>query len=374
MRLTVPSLGDEELAAVAEVLASGMLTQGAKARALEDAVREVTGTSHAAAVSSATTGLHLALVALGVGAGDEVVMPAFSFPATANVVVQQDATPVFVDIEPDTFNLDPGLLEAAITSRTAAIMPVHAFGLCADMDPIVEVAERHGVPVLEDAACALGGSYRGRAVGSLGTAGVFSFHPRKIVTTAEGGMVTTDSEELAARIDVLRTHGGVRRELYLEFVDAGFNYRLSDVHAAIGVAQMRKLSGILEDRRRLAAGLTERLRELGGVRPPSAPDGIEHTYQSYVVTLDDDIDRDQVIRQMRDLGVETTLGTYGMHLQPYYVSRLGEQADRLPHATRAHRQALTLPLYPGLTPADLDLIVESLTRSVAESRRTAPRS
>ncbi|WP_193606687.1 DegT/DnrJ/EryC1/StrS family aminotransferase [Nocardioides lijunqiniae] len=369
MRLNVPLIDGDELAEITAVLASGMLTQGVRARELEDAVRAVVGTPYAAAVSSATTGLHLALVGLGVGPGDEVVMPAFSFPATANVVVQQGAVPVFVDIEPDTFNLDPRLLEAAITERTAAVMPVHAFGLCADMDPINEIAARHDLPVIEDAACALGGTYRGRDAGSLATAGVFSFHPRKIVTSAEGGMITTASADLAERINVLRTHGAIRGELFMEFVDAGFNYRLSDVHAAIGVAQMRKLDHILSERRRLAAALSERLGSVVGVTPPSAPEHISHAYQSYVVRLADDVDRDGVIRSMRTHEIETTLGTYGMHLQPYFVSRFGESGARFPEATRAHHQTLTLPLYPGMAEEDLELIRAGLTASVAENRR-----
>lgn len=374
MRLNVPQLDDDELEAIAEVLRSGMLTQGARARELEDAVRAATSASHAAAVSSATTGLHLALVALGVGPDDEVVMPAFSFPATANVVIQQGAVPVFVDVDPQTFNVDVTQIETALTARTAAIMPVHAFGLCADMDAVNLVAAPRGIPVLEDAACALGGLYHGRAAGTLATAGVYSFHPRKIVTTGEGGMIVTGSTDLAERIDVLRAHGAVRGPLYMEFVEAGFNYRLSDVHAAIGVAQMRKLDSILADRRRLAADLTTRLDGLDGVRTPSAPDGIVHTYQSYVVMLDDDVDRDGVIRSMRARSIETTLGTYGMHLQPFFQKRFGDQSERLPHATRAHHQALTLPLYPGLGPDDLDQVAETLTESLAENRRSRPRS
>jgi len=368
MRLNVPRLDEDEFDAVREVLASGMLTQGRQAQELEEAVRGVAQTGYAAAVSSATTGLHLTLVALGIEAGDEVVMPAFSFPATANVVVQQGATPVFVDIDPVTFNIAPEQIEAAMTSRTKAIMPVHAFGLCADMDAVNDVASRHGVPVIEDAACALGGLYRGRPAGSLAAAGVFSFHPRKIITTAEGGMITTDDVELAERIAVLRAHGAVRGELYMEFVEAGFNYRLSDVHAAIGLAQMRKFPAIVEGRRARAAALSERLLGAEGVRTPTEPSGVSHTYQSYVVLLADDIDRDGVIRSMRARGIETTLGTYGMHLQPYFTGRFGDQSARLAHATRAHRQALTLPLYPQLTHDDLDLIAEALAASTAENR------
>ena len=371
MRLNVPLLDGEELAAVGEVLASGYLTQGARTAQFEREVASVATTRHAQAVSSATTGLHLALVGLGIQPGDEVVIPGFSFPATANAVIQQGAVPIFVDIQRDTFNLDPERLEAAISDRTRAIMPVHAFGLVADMDPIVEIAARRSVPVIEDAACALGGVYHGRPAGSLGTAGVFSFHPRKIITTAEGGMITTDDDDLAARIAVLRAHGAVRGELFMEFVEAGFNYRLSDVHAAIGSAQMRKLPAILAGRRRAAAALSERLAGLDRVHVPTAPRDIEHTYQSYVVRLDDEVDRDAVIRAMRARDVETTLGTYGMHLQPYFRERFAISDSDLPETTRAHHQALTLPLYPQLTDADLDLICEALRASVAESTREA---
>ncbi len=371
MRLNVPLIDETELRAVGEVLASGFLTQGARTAQFESEIAAITGTAHAQAVSSATTGLHLALVALDVRPGDEVVIPGFSFPATANAVIQQGAVPVFVDIRRDTFNLDPALLEAALTERTRVIMPVHAFGLCADMDPILEVAGRYELPVVEDAACALGGRYQGRPAGSLGTAGVFSFHPRKIITTAEGGMITTDDDPLAERIAVLRAHGARRGELFMEFVDAGFNYRLSDVHAAIGLAQLRKLTGILSARRSVAASLSERLVDIPGVHIPVAPPGVEHTYQSYVVLLDDDISRDGVIRAMRDHDIETTLGTYGMHLQPYFRERFAIPDSALPETTRAHNQALTLPLYPQLDEGDLDRIATALRACVALSRQEA---
>ena len=367
MRLNIPLTGTPEVDAVREVIESGYLTQGAKTAAFEEAVRGYTAARHAAAVSSATTGLHLALVALGVQPGDEVVIPGFSFPATANAVIQQGATPVFVDIDEATFNLDPVLLDAAITDRTRAIMPVHAFGLCADMDAINAVAARHDLPVLEDAACALGGTYGGRHAGTLGTAGVYSFHPRKIITTAEGGMITTDDDELAKRISVLRAHGAVRGELYMEFVEAGFNYRLSDVHAAIGLAQMTRIDDIVSGRRRAAAELTSRVSGIEGVQVPTEPTGTAHTFQSYVVLLDDGIDRDEVIRRMRTRDIETTLGTYGMHLQPYFRERFGIPDEALPHTTRAHHQALTLPLYPQLTEDDMDAIADALRLSIEES-------
>ncbi len=367
MRLNIPLTGAPEVDAVREVIESGYLTQGAKTAAFEEAVRGYTAARHAAAVSSATTGLHLALVALGVQPGDEVVIPGFSFPATANAVIQQGATPVFVDIDEATFNLDPALLDAAVTARTRAIMPVHAFGLCADMDAINAVAARHELPVLEDAACALGGTYGGRHAGTLGTAGVYSFHPRKIITTAEGGMITTDDDDLAKRIAVLRAHGAVRGELYMEFVEAGFNYRLSDVHAAIGLAQMTRIDDIVSGRRRAASELTSRVSGIEGVQVPTEPAGTAHTFQSYVVLLDDRIDRDEVIRRMRTRDIETTLGTYGMHLQPYFRERFGIPDEALPHTTRAHHQALTLPLYPQLTEDDMDAIADALRLSIEES-------
>lgn len=369
MRLNVPLTDAAERDAVAAVLESGYLTQGPKAAELESLVSEYVGVGSAYATSSATTGLHLALHAVGVKPGDEVVIPDFSFPATANAVVQMGAVPVFVDIDIDTFNLDPSLLEQAITPRTAAIMPVHAFGLAADMDPIVAIADAAGLPVIEDAACALSGLYKGRQAGSLGTAGVFSFHPRKIITTGEGGMITTDDAELGARIQVLRTHGAVRGELFMEFVDAGFNYRLSDVHAAIGVAQMAKLEHIVDRRQSLSAALSTRIRGIEGVREPGVPAHSRHAFQSYVVLLDDDIDRDAVIREMKGRDVETTLGTYSMHLQPYFRDRFGIADSALPQSTRAHFQALTLPLYPQLTDDDLDLIADTLTASIAATGR-----
>lgn len=368
MRLNVPLTDGAEIDAIAEVMASGFLTQGPRAAAFESLINARVGTSHAFAVSSATTGLHLALHALGVRPGDEVIVPDFSFPATANAVVQQGAIPVFVDIDIDTFNIDPTKLEAAITTRTAAIMPVHAFGLVADMDPINAIAARHELPVVEDAACALSGSYKGRQAGSLATAGVFSFHPRKIITTGEGGMITTDDDELASKIQILRTHGAVRGDLYMEFVDAGYNYRLSDIHAAIGLAQMAKLDYIFSRRQQLATELSSFLAEIPRVRAPDVPDDSVHAYQSYVVLLDDDIDRDAVIRSMKSRDIETTLGTYSMHLQPYFRARFGIEDDRLPNATRAHNQALTLPLYPQLSTGDLDQVATALAESIAEVR------
>ena len=369
MRLNVPLTDVDELNAIAEVLESGFLTQGPKTAEFERLIATRIGAASAFGTSSATTGLHLALHAIGVLPGDEVIVPDFSFPATANAVIQQGAIPVFVDIDLATFNLNPTLVEQAITPRTRAIMPVHAFGLTADMTLINEIAARHGIPVVEDAACALGATHRGREAGTLGLAGVFSFHPRKIITTAEGGLISTSDAELAAKIAVLRSHGAVRGSHYMSFVDAGFNYRLSDIHAAIGIAQMAKLDHILDRRRSLASVYNDLLSDVDGVSPPSVPEGDLHSYQSYVVLLDVDIDRDSVIDRMREADIETTLGTYSMHLQPYFRERFAIDDRELPSATRAQRSALTLPLYPQLENEQLESVVSALRQAVVGSRR-----
>lgn len=369
MRLNRPLLGEEEVAAVAEVFETGFLTQGPRTAEFEELVARLVGVPHSFATSSATTGLHLSLAALGVSQGDEVIIPDLSFPATANVVAQQGATPVFVDIKLDDYGMNPALLESAITAKTKAIMPVHAFGLIADMDPINIVANRYGIPVIEDAACALGAEYHGRPAGSLGDAGVFSFHPRKVITTGEGGMIVTADGSLANRIAVLRSHGAIRGENYMSFVDVGFNYRLSDVLGAIGVVQMGRLDQILRGRRERAAVYSQLLSDIEGVSVPIVPEGRTHTYQSYVVLLDESIDRDSVIVGMRSRGIETTLGTYAMHLQPVFRERYGIADSAMPNATRVHRSALTLPLYAQLDDADLERVAGALRETLAASAR-----
>lgn len=369
LRLNIPLTGVRESRAVNRLLRSGFLTQGPKTAEFESAIADYVGVKYAFAVSSATTGLHLALVSLGVSAGDEVVIPDFSFPATANVVEQLGAVPKFVDIDPRTYNLDSEKLLAAISPKTKVIMPVHAFGLCADMGTILSVAESQGVPVLEDAACALGATVGEAQAGSIGNVGVFSFHPRKIITTGEGGMITTNDPEIAKRIAVLRSHGGIRGELYMDFVEAGFNYRLSDVHAAIGLAQMSKLGKITARRRLLADHFRRILSNIEEIQLPEVPVGSNHAFQSFVVTLAPEIDRDQVIREMKTLGIETTLGTYALHLQPYYRAKYKLEDREFPNATRAHTHGLTLPLYPQLKILDLRAIASALRIALVRSRR-----
>lgn len=364
--LARPQVGEAEIAEIREVLASGWLTQGPKVAEFEAMVAERVGVLHAMAVTSATTALQLSLAALGVGPGDEVLVPDFTFPATANVVVQQRAQPVLVDIDPATFAMDPADLAAKITARSRAIIPVHPFGLPADMGPIMQLAEEHGLAVIEDAACALGAEYVGRSAGSIGLAGCFSFHPRKSITTGEGGMITTSDDAFADRVGLLRNHGGARSHGRYLFEEAGFNYRLSDILAAVGVAQMRKLDLMLEARRRAAAWYDGALDSAGlaGLQRPRVPDGRLHTYQSYVVMLDPQIDRDGVIASLAAAGIETTLGTYALHAQPFFARTYGFGPGDLPNSFRAFTSTLALPLHPGIGLDEVEFVVAQLTSTL----------
>ena len=370
IRLNVPCLGAEELQEIGGVLDSGYLTQGKKVTEFEDIVKKVVGSPHGFAMSSATTALHLSLVALGIEPGDEVLVSDFTFPASGNVIVQAGAVPVCVDVLPDTYAMDPEDLERRVTDRTRAIMVVHPFGLPADMDPILAIAHKHGLPVIEDAACALGSRYKNRYCGAMTELGCFSFHPRKSITTGEGGMVMTNDEKLAEKIATLRSHGGRRLEWYVEFIDFGFNYRMSDVLAALGVAQMNRLQWLIDGKRQRASELTALLADTEGLQIPVEPREHFHTYQSYVTVLDDRFDRDAVIAAMRAKGVETTIGTYAMHSQPSYSNRYGYKAGDCPVSDRLYRQSLTLPLYPQMTTSAVETVAESL-KSVLEA---APRS
>jgi perosamine synthetase len=346
IRLAWPDLGDEELAAIAEVLESGQLTMGPKVTEFEDALAEACEVEHAVVVSSGTAALHLAVLALEIGPGDEVIVPSYTFPATANVVALAGANPVLVDVDPETMNVRPDAVAAAITERTRAVLVVHLFGRPARWAELEEAVPA-GVELLEDAAGALGARRRGRACGGLGRVGCLSFHPRKIVTTGEGGAATTNDPELAETIRTMRHHGWRERELPAP----GLNYRLSDVLCALGIPQLRRLEELLEERERLADLYRERLS--GRVELPSADEGDRHGWQAYVVQLDG---RDRALEALREAGIEAQIGTYAVHRLAAY----GEQGE-FPGADAAYERALALPFHNRLTEDDVDRVAAVLT-------------
>ena len=366
IRLTVPLVDERELEEIAAVLKTGFYTQGPKVAQFEQQIGTLVGTKHAFAMSSCTTALQLALHALELEHGTEALVADFTFPATANIVETEGLKPVLVDINLDTFTMDPLDLESKITERSRVIIPVHAFGCSADMDPIMAIAQKYNLPVIEDAACALATTYNGTYCGTIGTLGCYSFHPRKAITTGEGGLIATDHDFLAEKIAILRNHGGVKGDFYYHYDQAGFNYRLSDIQGAMGIAQMEKLDYILENKRRLAVLLRQKLQGIDGVTPPIEPAWGGHVYQSFVVLLNEGIDRDNVIHAMREKGVETTLGTYAVHAQPYYMRTYGYQPGDLPRSYTAFKQSLTLPLYPQMDEGILDTIASALHETVKE--------
>ncbi len=371
IRLTRPVTGPEELEAVREVFESGHLAQGPRARAFERAIEQRCAARHAVATSSCTTALHLALAALGVGPGDEVAVADFTFPATANAVIQQGAAVVPVDIDPDTYAMDPADLERRITPRTKAVIVVDPLGSPADHAAIAAIARAHNLRTIDDAATAIGGECRGSLIGANAHSDItcFSFHARKVITTGEGGALTTNDDTLAETCRTLRAHGGVRVENRFRFEHAGFNYRLSDIQAAIGLVQLERLDDILAARRERSLALSDRLAplaEAAGVRLPADPPWGRHLYQSYVVRLPDRADRDAVIRRLAALGIESTIGTYAVHAEPIYARLCGTQPGDRPASWRARRSCLTLPMHPGLTDADLDTIAAGLADALAQ--------
>jgi len=347
IRLARPDVGEPELAAIAEVVRTGQLTMGAKVAESEQAIARAVGTAHAAVVSSGTAALHLALLALEIGPGDEVIVPAYTFPATANVVELCGARTVLVDVDPDTFNVDVSAVAAAVGPATRAVMAVHLFGRPVEWEEL-QTAVPQEVALVEDAAGALGATYRGTPCGALGVAGCLSFHPRKIVTTGEGGAVTTDEAALDAAVRRFRHHGW---ETLGDMPTPGFNYRLPDLLCAIGIPQLERLEELLAARERVAGWYAERLEH--HVLTPSAAEGDRHGWQAYVVQLDR---RDEALRALREAGIEAQIGTWALHrLEPYRA-----QGD-LPGADRAFERALALPFAATTTEQEVERVAAVLT-------------
>ena len=344
IRLAWPDVGPEELDALAEVVESGMLTMGSRVAEFETALAQACETRHAVAVSSGTAALHVAVLALELDPGDEVLVPAYTFPATANVVALAGLRPVLVDVDPQTMNVDPAKVD--VGPRTRAILAVHLFGRPARLEELPEL------PMVEDAAAALGARRRGRACGSLGLAGCLSFHPRKIVTTGEGGAVTTDDDRIADAIRSLRHHGWRGDDM----PEPGLNYRLSDLLCAIGTTQVARLERLLAERARIAAAYAERLADLPVVLP-EADEGDVHGWQAYVIQVDR---RDDVLTALRRQGIEAQIGTYALHLLSAY-----REQGFFPGAENAYEHALALPFHTRLSDSDLDRVAEALDKLVS---------
>lgn len=348
--ISAPLLGDEEKKAVLETIESGQLAQGKRVKAFEEGFAAVCGVKHAIATSSGTTALHTTVLAHGIGPGDEVITTPFTFIASANAAIFAGARPVFVDIDERTYNMDPGRIEAAISPRTKAILPVHLFGNPCDMEAIMDIAAKHGLVVIEDACQAHGATVGGRKVGSFGT-GCFSFYPTKNITTAEGGIITTNDDEVADRARLIRSHGQ-RERYYHEMI--GYNFRMTEIQAAIGLVQLGKLEQFNAARRAHAEYLTARLK---GVIAPTATPGCRHVYHQYTIRVPDD--RDALAEHLRERGIGTMIYyPVPVHKQVAY-QRLGYQ-DHLPVAERASREVLSLPVHPALTREELDRIVEGV--------------
>lgn len=376
------SIDELDVAAVIDVLRSDWLTTGPKVAEFEQAVAGIAGTSEAVAVSNGTAALHAAMFALGVGPGDEVIVPAITFVATANAVVMQGGTPVFADVDPQTLLIDPVHVEARITPRTKAIVAVDYAGQPCEYDRLQGVADRHGLTLVADACHAIGGSYKGRPVGSLATLSTFSFHPAKHVTTGEGGAIATDNPELARRMRVFRNHGITtdhrQRELQgswlYEMVELGYNYRLSDIQCALGLNQLAKLALSVARRQEMAAAYTTAFADLPGVEPLAVRADASHAYHLYVVQLDLDtlrVDRGQMFRALRAEGIGVNVHYIPVHLHPFYRSRFCTAPGLCPSAEAAYERLLSLPMFPGMSDGDVADVALAVGKVIAAYRRRA---
>lgn len=375
------SLTEEEIQSVLGPLRSGWLVQGPKVREFEEKWSAFTGARHSIAVTSCTTALHLSLAALGFGPGDEAIVPAFTWIATANVVEHLGGKVVFCDIDLDTFNLDVNDAARKITSRTKAILPVHLFGLSADMDPVMELARKHGLWVVEDAACGFGSTYQGRHVGTFGDTGCFSFHPRKAITTGEGGMITTQSDALAERLKRLRDHGaamtdlqrhmGARPYLLADHPDAGYNQRMTDLQAAIGAAQMDRAQAIIDERRRLAGIYDHAFSKLPWLKTPAHPAGYGHGYQSYPCLFQPEpltlgsIERVNKLRnewmdRLQQAGISTRPATHAVHMLTFYREKYKLVPTDFPNARAANDCSISLPIFHGMTEAEQQHVIKNV--------------
>jgi dTDP-4-amino-4,6-dideoxygalactose transaminase len=367
--ISLPVTGEEEWHSVKESLMTGWLTSGPKVREFEAVFAKRHQVKHALAVTSATTALHLSLAVLEIGPGDEVIVPAFTWVSTANVVLHQGARVVFCDIDPETFNIDPDQLKSLITSKTKAIMVVHLFGLCVDMDAVREVAD--DIPIVEDGACAAGAAYKGVPAGGLGLMGCFSFHPRKSVTTGEGGMITTNDDALAHKLSILRNHGasiseeqrhhGPKPYILPDFDVCGYNFRMTDLQGAIGTVQLAKLDTFIDERNKWAKFYEENLAAVEWLNLPKFSNNFRHGWQSYVTLVDESISpypRNEIMERLQEKGISTRPGTHAVHMLKYYANRFGLKPSDYPGAQIANDRSMAIPLHNRMVREDYEYVVE----------------
>ena len=378
------SLLENEIQSVIAPLESGWLVQGPKVQEFESKWSEFTGSKNSLAVTSCTTALHLSLAALGFGPGDEAIVPALTWISTANVVEHLGGKVIFCDIDPLTFNIDVSQIEGKITANTKAILPVHLFGLSAHMHPINEIAKRHNLWVIEDAACGFGAKYHGAHVGTLGTTGCFSFHPRKAITTGEGGMVTTSDADLADKIRCLRDHGatmsdlqrhlGAKPYLLADHPEAGYNQRMTDIQGALGSAQMDRAAEIVAERQRLAGIYDRAFSGLDWLRTPVCPEGYQHGYQSYPCMFRPDnlslsnvqavnTARNGWMEELQNAGISTRPATHAVHMLTYYKNKYGLVPSNFPNAYIANDCSISLPLFHGMTNSEQEYVIETVVSS-----------
>lgn len=373
--LTYPYFDEEEIELLKECLDSKWVTQGPMTQRFEELFKEKHGGKYAIAVSNCTTGLHMAMVALGIGEGDEVLVPAYTWVTSANCIEYVGAKAVFVDVDFHNFNIDPNKIESAITERTKAIVVVHEFGCAAPMDKIMEIANRYSLYVVEDCACAIGTKYNGKPVGTFGDIGVFSFHPRKVITTGEGGMCITNNEKIFVMLDKLRNHGGFIDKnnvncgtpFYMgEYDDLGYNYRLSDIQAAVGVAQMGKLAGLLAHRKECAVRYIDLLKKIEDIILPEQSKIYGHTYQSFVILLKKEIgdQRNRIMLELQKSGIQTKQGTHAVHRLGYYKKKYSLCGSDYPIATYCEDYSITIPIYPGMEEVEQKYIVKCLLKAI----------
>jgi perosamine synthetase len=360
LHLSRPDIRKEDIAELVRVLNSGMLVQGKEVQQLENAVSKYIYTDYCSAVSSGTASLHLALTALGVGPEDEVIIPAFSYIATANVVELVGAKCVFVDIHPRFFNIEVSKIEKVISQKTKVIMPVHEFGLCSNMPEIMKIAEKYKIKVVEDAACAIGATLNSKYAGSFGHFGSFSLHPRKAITAGEGGLVTTSDPKLDIRIKTLRNHGIEPDSLPMNFIAAGFNYRMTDFQAALVNNQFLRLERIIEYKSKLASIYFEEIHN-PAIRLPIIPIGARHTWQTFHLLLENEKKRNELMIYLKDHGIMTNYGAQCIPAMAYYQNKYQHQPENeYPGAFKAYTNGIAIPLYSKLKEEQIKFISKTI--------------